>query len=105
MTSEGTNMLIASGQAKCVRCAWDILEEYFDLESVGEGMTPMIKSDPVFWGEWEKSIYEAIEKGISHVDDISKAVSLPMSDTLIHLSMLEINGYVRMDEMGRYQSQ
>ena len=54
-------MLISTGQAKIVRCAGDILEEYFDLESLGNGMTPIVKASPTFVNDMEKSIYEAIE--------------------------------------------
>jgi DNA processing protein len=61
ITSEGTNMLIATGQAKCVRCSGDILEEYFDVKSIGKGMTPLIEPSPIFENEREKLIYESIK--------------------------------------------
>ena len=101
-TSEGTNMLISTGQAKMVRCAWDILEEYFDIESIGAGMTPVVNVRPILSNEEEKRIYEAIEKSINRVDDISRNTELSISDTLTTLAMLEINWHINMDEMGRY---
>ncbi len=101
-TSEGTNMLISSGQAKCVRCAWDILEEYFDLESIGSGMTPIVKITPIFTDKKESITYEAIEKWISRVDELASETHLEMSDLLITLSMLEIWWYITLDEMGKY---
>jgi DNA processing protein len=104
-TSEGTNMLISSGQAKCVRCSGDILEEYFDTQSIGSGMTPIVKITPIFTDERERIVYEAIERWISQVDDLGIETKLDTSDLLITLSMLEISGHVRMDEMGKYQSQ
>jgi DNA processing protein len=60
-TSEGTNMLISSGQAKCVRCSGDILEEYFDLAAVASGMTPIVKTPPTLSCDEERVIYTAIE--------------------------------------------
>lgn len=102
ITSEGTNMLIASGQAKCVRCAEDILEEYFDVTGISSGMTPIIKTSPTFSNEEEKNIYEAIENKIQQVDDIIKHTGLSMTDVLMNLTMLEISGNIKLDEMGRY---
>ena len=97
-------MLISSGQAKCVRCSEDILEEYFDLKGMKEGMTPVVKVPPIFTNALEKKVYEAIESGMSQVDDISRMSDLPMTDTLMTLTMLEIGGHISMDEMGRYRS-
>lgn len=102
-TSEGSNMLISSGQAKCVRCSGDILEEYFDLTSLGAGMTPIVKVAPIFTHEKEKIVYESVERGMSSVDDIARETDLGMSDLLITLSMLEILGHISIDEMGKYR--
>jgi hypothetical protein len=55
-------MLIASGQAKCVRCSADILEEYFDVSGMGAGMTPVIRVPPIFSNDAEKLVYESIER-------------------------------------------
>ena len=104
-TSEGANMLISSGQAKCVRCSEDILEEYFDLKGMKEGMTPVVKVPPVFTNELEKKVYESIDSGMNQVDEISRASDLPMTDTLMTLTMLEIGGHISMDKMGRYEIQ
>ncbi len=103
VTSEGTNMLIATGQAKCVRSAWDILEEYFDISSIGAGMTPIVNTPPIFSNESEKVIYEAIEAWGNTVDSLLQATNIEMTDLLTSIAMLEIEGYVTMDEMGRYQ--
>ncbi len=102
-TSEGSNMLIATGQAKCVRCSWDILEEYFDIESIGAGMTPIVKTPPTFENEWEKKVYEAIENGHNRVDDLLIHTELPMSDILSSLAMLEIRWHLTLSQMGRYE--
>jgi DNA processing protein len=104
-TSEGTNMLIASGQAKCVRCSADILEEYFDVAAMAAGMTPVVKVPPLFTDDRERLLYEAIDKWVDRVDALASEVDMEMTDLLIALSMLEISGHVRMDEMGRYQIQ
>jgi DNA processing protein len=104
-TSEGTNMLITSGQAKCVRCSSDILEEYFDVEAMGSGMTPIIHTTPTFANDTEKKVYEAIESGSITVDTLLRSTDLDMTDLLIAIAMLEIAGNIEMDEMGRYQIQ
>lgn len=101
-TSEGTNMLISTGQAKIVRCAGDILEEYFDLESLGNGMTPIVKTPPVFSNDTEKSIYEAIEWGNTSIDMLLTETWLEMTELLTSIAMLEIGGHITLDEMGRY---
>jgi len=103
VTSEWSNMLIATGQAKIVRCAWDILEEYFDLASIGTGMTPIVKTPPTFSNDTEKCIYEAIEWGDTSIDSLLRSTHLEMTDLLTNIAMLEINGHVTIDEMGRYQ--
>lgn len=102
-TSEGSNMLISSGQAKCVRCSGDILEDFFDLASIGNGMTPIVKVTPIFSNDDEKQVYEAIESGNNTVDTLLSATEKEMTDLLTAVAMLEIAGHVRMDEMGRYR--
>jgi DNA processing protein len=102
-TSEWTNMLISSGQGKCVRCSWDILEEYFDLSSIWSGMTPIVKISPVFTDEKESLVYEYIEKWSTTVDILLRETDLDMTELLMTIAMLEIGGHIRMDEMGRYQ--
>lgn len=96
-------MLIASGQAKCVRCSGDILEEYFEVENIGLGMTPLIKSAPIFSNNTEKEIYEAILKGFGSVDDILRETGLDTVLLLTHATLLEIHGHIKLDEMGRYR--
>ncbi len=105
VTSEGSNMLIATGQAKCVRCSGDILEEYFDIASIGTGMTPIVKAPPTFSNETEKTVYEAIESWSRTVDELLRKTGLTMTDLLTTIAMLEINWYITLDEMGRYQVQ
>ena len=102
-TSEGTNMLISTWQAKIVRCAGDILEEYFDLTSLGNGMTPIVKSPPIFSNDTEKSIYEAIEWSNTSIDILLTKTWLEMTELLTNIAMLEIAGHITLDEMGRYQ--
>ena len=104
VTSEGTNMLIATGQAKCVRCSWDILEEYFDIASIGAGMTPIVKIPPTFENDIEKILYEAIENGKNSVDTLMYMTELSMTDILTNLAMMEIRGHITLDQMGKYMS-
>lgn len=103
LTSEGTNMLIATGQAKCVRCSGDILEEYFDVGSIGSGMTPIIKPVPIFQNEQEKIIYESIKNGKKTIDELLNATSITLNELVTHTSLLEIHGHISIDLFGKYQ--
>jgi DNA processing protein len=103
LTSEGTNMLIATGQAKCVRCSGDILEEYFDIESIGSGMTPIIKPTPIFEWETEKIIYESIKNGNKTIDELLLATGITLNELITHASLLEIHGHISIDLFGKYQ--
>ncbi|GAB0174818.1 MAG: DNA-processing protein DprA [Candidatus Altimarinota bacterium] len=102
-TSEGTNMLIASGQAKCVRCSGDILEEYFEVKNIGSGMSPIVKAPPVFSNDIEKQIYEAIMNGFTSIDELLGETGLDTILLLSHTSLLEVQGHIKLDEMGRYR--
>lgn len=102
-TSEGTNMLISTGQAKCVRSAWDLLEEYFDTMSLTSGMTPIVKLKPLFETDEQRKIYEKIEWWSHTIDELLRDTEYDMTDLLTQIAMLEIAGYIIMDEMGRYQ--
>lgn len=101
-TSEGTNMLISTGQAKCVRSAWDLLEEYFDTTSLAAGMTPIIDTKPKPTNPEESRIYEAIIWWSHSVDELLRETGFDMTDLITHIAMLEIAWHIRMDEMGRY---
>jgi DNA processing protein len=102
-TSEGANMLIATGQAKCVRCSGDILEEYFDVESIWSGMTPIVRPSPIFNDDREKMVYEAIIWWYQTVDALLSMLEMDMTDLLMVIAMLEIWGYIRLSEMGKYE--
>jgi DNA processing protein len=103
MTSEWSNMLIATGQAKCVRCSGDILEEYFDIESIGNGMTPIVKNPPTFTNDREKTVYEAIEGWYQTIDTLLSYTELDMTELLTTIAMLEISGHVTLSMMGKYE--
>lgn len=96
-------MLIATGQAKCVRCSGDILEEYFDVGSIGSGMTPIIKPVPTFHNEQEKIIYESIKNGNKTIDELLNATSITLNELVTHTSLLEIHGHISIDLFGKYQ--
>ncbi len=102
-TSEGTNMLISTGQGKCVRNSGDVLEEYFDVKSLEAGMTPVVRVAPILDSDEKRSIYSAIESGSHTVDTLLNSTGYDMTTLLTDIAMLEIDGHIRMDEMGRYQ--
>lgn len=62
-------------------------------------MTPIIKELPKFENKKEENIYKAILEGAKSVESISKSTEYEMSDLLISLSMLEIDGHIFLDEM------
>jgi predicted Rossmann fold nucleotide-binding protein DprA/Smf involved in DNA uptake len=69
-TSQGTNQLIARGEAKCVHTAKDILEEYFDWNTSLEQRS--LLSEKTWESEEQKNVYEAIENGYNTPDSIGE---------------------------------
>ncbi len=98
-TSGGTNRLIATGQAKCVVRATDILEEYEDIASWEKDNITV----PVFEDEIQAEIYEAILKGYWTLDEISGETGLALMEVMEKIALLEILGHISMESMtGRY---
>lgn len=99
-TSQGTNQLIARWEAKCIHTATDILEEYF----------PNISSAPIslFWektfeSEEQKDIYCAIEEWYNTPDSIWENRDYTIDTIIMTLSLLEMNGYIRLWAWGKYE--
>lgn len=100
-TSSGTNTLIARGEAKCIQSAQDILEEYF----------PNIANSPVsFFDEkvWDdddqKNIYHSITEWNNTPDSIWENTEYTIDTIIMTLSLLEINGHIRLGSWGKYES-
>ena len=67
-------------------------------------MTPIVKIPPTFENDIEKILYEAIENGKNSVDTLMHTTELSMTDILTNLAMMEIQGYITLDQMGKYMS-
>ncbi|RMH60808.1 MAG: DNA-protecting protein DprA [Calditrichaeota bacterium] len=88
--SVGTNNLIKQG-AKLVQKVDDILEELQGrLQPVKETSRP----EPVLQGK-AKQIYDVLEEGALHIDQIALRCQLAPSETLTVLLMMELDGHVR----------
>lgn len=99
-TSAGTNMLIATWQAKCIQNAADILEEYFpNLNQLSTENTP----EKTFENEEQKKIYHAILEWYDTPDSIWKNTSLSVELIIINLSLLEMEWYIHLSPGGKYE--
>jgi predicted Rossmann fold nucleotide-binding protein DprA/Smf involved in DNA uptake len=65
-------------------------------------MTPIVKTPPTLSCDEERVIYTAIEAWTMSVDGLLSVTKYDMTTLLTHVAMLEINGHIRMNEMGRY---
>lgn len=95
--SQGPHMLLREG-ARLLTGAEDLMNEL--------GMTSSVKSKPKMKpldlvGS-EKSIYELLSVAKYHVDEIGKKMSLPITDILPLLSLLEVRGIIAKGEDGRF---
>ena len=99
-TSEWCNQLIARGEAKCTRSASDILEEYFPNIS----MTPTsLFSEKIWESEKEKIIYTTISEWNNTPDSIWENTEYDIWEIIMTLSLLEMNGHIRLGNGGRYE--
>lgn len=99
-TSTGTNGLIARGEAKCTLNAHDILEEY--LSDVG---VKIPENNEIFWeSEIQKNIYNQIYNWIDTPDSISETIQIPIHEIMIEVSMMEINGLIKLNNNGKYET-
>ncbi|MBP9779207.1 DNA-processing protein DprA [Candidatus Gracilibacteria bacterium] len=99
-TSSGTNMLIATGQAKAVQGPEGILEEYFPTLSQTELPTNREKE---FDTSEQKDIYTAIQNGFDTPDILQTNTQFPITTITMTLSLLEIEGHIELGKNGKYQ--
>jgi DNA processing protein len=99
-TSSGTNMLIATGQAKAIQWPEGILEEYFPTLSQTELPTNKEKE---FDTIEQKNIYYAIQNGFDTPDSLQINTQLSITVITTTLSLLEIEGYIELWTGGKYQ--
>lgn len=99
-TSEWTNQLIARWEAKCIRSAWDILEEYFPNVS----MTPTsLFSEKEFASDEQKDIYNTIAEWYDTPDTIGENTNYTIDIIITSLALLEMDWHIRLSASGRYE--
>lgn len=99
-TSMGTNWLIARWEAKCITSATDILEEYFpNLTST----TISMFAEKVWENDEQKKIYNIIIDGNNTPDSIWQNSEYTIDIITMTLTMLEIDGHIRLGAGGKYE--
>lgn len=90
--SEGPNFLIQRGEAKLTYCADDIIEELKNRLRLKKQEKP--DAPGIELNLFEDKILTAIKTEPKHIDDIAIITSIPVSDCLVHLLMMEFKGLV-----------
>ncbi len=91
--SEGPNSLIQRSEAKLVTCPEDILVE---LEAkLKPNLTERVQRPTIELNLFEQKVYEILDTEPKHIDDISIATSMNISDCLVNLLTLEFKGVVK----------
>ncbi|MBC7498665.1 DNA-protecting protein DprA [Candidatus Gracilibacteria bacterium] len=99
-TSMGTNGLIARGEAKCITSAIDILEEYFPNVT---SSTISMFGEKVWDNDEQKTIYNIILDGYNTPDSILQNSDYTIDTIVMTLTMLEIDGHIRLGVGGKYE--
>jgi DNA processing protein len=99
-TSMGTNWLIARGEAKCITSATDILEEYFPNVT---STTISMFAEKVWEDDEQKAIYNIILDGYNTPDSIWQNSDYTIDTIVMTLTMLEIDGHIRLGVGGKYE--
>jgi DNA processing protein len=99
-TSMGTNWLIARGEAKCIVSATDILEEYFPNLTM---TATSLFTDKVFDSDEKWDIYHTITEWYDTPDSIWQNTDYTIDVITMTLTLLEIDGYIRLGGGGKYE--
>lgn len=99
-TSAGTNMLIATWQAKCITQATDILEEYFPTN--WNNQTSLLE-EKNFDSDDERVIYNAIRTWYNTPDLLWQNTPLPIETIIPTLTLLEIGWHILLGKAGKYE--
>lgn len=92
--SEGTNMLIERSQAKLVRSAEDILEDFSPQPGVKQKPKPREEFVHTL-NLFEQKLVSCLSDQPITIDKLSQMTSFSISDCLVHLLSLEFKGIVR----------
>jgi DNA processing protein len=99
-TSEWTNQLIARWEAKCIRSASDILEEYFPNTAM---TTTSLFSEKEFASDEQKDIYNTISEWYDTPDAIGENTNYTIDTIIMSLALLEMDWHIRLSNTGRYE--
>lgn len=88
--SRGTNNLIKQG-AYILTSADDVLEH---LGLIVDGLIPKVEKDVSTLDYFEKLIYDTLQEGTLHIDQIVERVKIPITKCLNTIMSLELNGFV-----------
>jgi DNA processing protein len=99
-SSDGTNMLIATGQAKCTLSTRDIIQEYEEWLKQEEVLP--VKNIEISFTENEAMIIHYLKQWINTIEGISLHSNLSIQDTTSLLTMLEMNWYIELDILNNY---
>ena len=88
--SRGTNNLIKQG-AYILTSVDDVLEH---LGLIVDGLIPKVEKDVSTLDYYEKLVYDALQEGTLHIDQIIERIRLPIAKCLNTLMSLELNGFV-----------
>ena len=88
--SRGTNNLIKQG-AYILTSVDDVLEH---LGLIVDGLIPKVEKDVSTLDYYEKLVYDALQEGTLHIDQIIEKIRLPIAKCLNTLMSLELNGFV-----------
>jgi len=95
--SGGTNRLIQNGEAKLVMETDDILEELNIKPIDRANAEPEELPTPPDLSIFEEKIFSALGFQPIHIDEISAATGLSVSECLSNLLSLELKGIIRQD--------
>ncbi len=97
----GSNALIRDGQAKLITCLEDVLNELGEVGKALQPDTPLQATDaPLFaaasnLAPHERSILEAVSKGIEEVDGICTTTRFDAGSVISALTALQLRGLIR----------
>lgn len=99
-TSEGPNRIIAEGDALCISCIQDLIDN-LNIET-GQRKLPLFNNEPVSkntermdeLSQTQQEVYRILYKGSLNFNEISKISKIDPDDLQAVLSMLEIMGFI-----------
>lgn len=111
-TSMGTNALISQGSAYPILSGEILFSDWnlgyvlkkFSEEKIQNSPANIPKIDKInFSSSVAKTLYEAIMDGKNTVDMLISDLKIPFETTTMELTMMELDGHIRVNEFGIYE--